>query len=155
MHRAMEIIMEPLKAAGEHGVEMFCADGWLRRVFPILASYMADYPEQCLMACTSQSSCPMCPVAHRHRAEYKPTPGRRRRKADLDALRSYLETKDLAEVRQRGLKPWWPFWAYLPHMNFGACITPDILHQINKGVFKSHLVKWASRILGVKKKTSG
>ncbi|KAF8597068.1 hypothetical protein BDV93DRAFT_610591 [Ceratobasidium sp. AG-I] len=151
VHRAMDILLEPLKRAGTHGVEMFCADGRLRRVFPILASYMADYPEQCLMACTSQSSCPICPVAHHHRAEYKETPGRRRRKADLDALGSYMKTEDLAELRQRGLKPWWPFWAYLPHTNFVACVTPDILHQIHKGMFKSHLVKWVSRILGVKR----
>ncbi|KAG9124361.1 hypothetical protein FRC07_011919 [Ceratobasidium sp. 392] len=150
VHQAMTLVLEPLKKAGEEGVEMFCADGRLRRVYPILAAYVADYPEQCLMACTSQGRCPMCKVAYKRRARYKPKPGRRRRKQDLKALRSFFATLDLGELKERGLKPWWPFWAKLPHTEFAGCITPDLLHQIHKGMFKSHLVKWVTRILGAK-----
>ncbi|KAG9077039.1 hypothetical protein FS749_011127 [Ceratobasidium sp. UAMH 11750] len=76
--------------------------------------------------------------------------GRRRRKRDLAALRSYLVTGDLKELDERGLKPWWPFWAHLPHVEFAGCVTPDLLHQLHKGMFKSHLVKWVLRVLGEK-----
>ncbi|KAG8779913.1 hypothetical protein FRC12_023714 [Ceratobasidium sp. 428] len=150
VHRAMELVLEPLKKAGEEGVEMYCADGRLRCVYPLLAAYVADYPEQCLMACTSQGRCPICKVTYRRRARYKRKPGRRRRKLDLKALRAFLATEDLAELEERGLKPWWPFWARLPRAEFAGCITPDLLHQIHKGMFKSHLVKWVRRILGDK-----
>lgn len=33
-------------------------------------------------------------------------------------------------------------------MDFPSCITPDILHQFHKGVFKSYIVEWVEEILG-------
>jgi hypothetical protein len=48
------------------------------------------------------------------------------------------------------VRPVWPFWADLQFVNIASCITPDLLHQLNKGVFKDHIVKWCTNLLGEK-----
>ncbi|KAL6310202.1 hypothetical protein BKA93DRAFT_814481 [Sparassis latifolia] len=41
-----------------------CADGHFRRVIYGLGPYIADYPEQALLACIVQGWCPKCPFTN-------------------------------------------------------------------------------------------
>ena len=65
----MKIILELLVKAGTDGVDMDCTDGFLRNVFPILSAYIADYLEQCLVACCQENACPICLVKPKERGQ--------------------------------------------------------------------------------------
>jgi hypothetical protein len=141
----MKTILAPLVEAGTIGRRMTCADGLIRHVFPILAAYVADYPEQCLVTCSKERRCPICTVPQDKRGENM-LYSLRDPEATLNTIRDHrtdaaaaerLATEGIRDVPE-------PFWTGLPHANIFACITPDLLHQLHKGVFKDHLVSWST-----------
>ncbi|KAG8789644.1 hypothetical protein FRC12_013362, partial [Ceratobasidium sp. 428] len=91
IHRAMRTIMEPLEKAGREGVEMWCADGRLRRVYPLLAAFVGDWPEQCDMAGVVGSGCPRCLKRSAGRGDERKA-GARTRISGLEAVGHYLRT---------------------------------------------------------------
>ncbi|CAE6427701.1 unnamed protein product [Rhizoctonia solani] len=149
VHRAMEQMLMPLRKASEEGVEMWCPDGRLRRVYPRVAAYTADWPEQNLQACTSEGGCPICKATYSERGAINEAADLREREETLDAFRKYFLRENPIHLKPLGLKPVWPWWGDIPDVNLSACLTPDLLHQAYQGVFKTHLVRWMKHIFGV------
>ncbi|KAG2053500.1 hypothetical protein BDR06DRAFT_982797 [Suillus hirtellus] len=132
-HHCMSLLLKPLIAAGRNGVEMVCTDLLIWQVFPILAAYVADFLEQCLVACCKENQCPK-----------------------WDPLTSMMQdpevTKYILEKQKNGQHPiqfddnglcaiFNPFWENLPHTNIFLAFIPDLLHQVHK-------VKWCLEIVG-------
>ncbi|KAI0342948.1 hypothetical protein BDW22DRAFT_1318377, partial [Trametopsis cervina] len=152
-HTCMRIILDSLVEAGKSGVFMGCADRQIRRGFPILAAYVADYPEQCLVAACMENRCPTGQVSPDRRGEHTACTHRNLLET-IELLDAHRSGPLSPEMKQRfialGLRAIHePFWRDLPHTDIFTCFTPDLLHQLHKGVFKDHLVKWCTALVGV------
>ena len=131
-------------------VEMVCADGFVCRVHPILAAYVADFPEQCLVTCNKESRCPCCLVESEDRGDLEEW-AHRSMVDTLKTLERRRKNKQSIKFDVEGLREVYdPFWKELPFTDIFACITPDILHQLHKGLFHDHLVQWCLSIVGEK-----
>jgi hypothetical protein len=58
LHSSLAKILESLKPFMNEPEIVRCADGYFRRVIYGLGPYIADYPEQALLACIVQGWCP-------------------------------------------------------------------------------------------------
>jgi hypothetical protein len=157
-HRSMAIVLHSLKAAGDpkgHGIAMIGGDGAVRKVYPILATYVADYPEQCLVTCAKNKTCPKC---RRKEEELElPTPGEprkpkwtysviqdarsRHRSGTTSSVYNLCMESDVAGGKYE------PFWVGFPLVDIHRCIAPDVLHQLYQGVLK-HLISWVQEVMG-------
>ncbi|KIY61666.1 hypothetical protein CYLTODRAFT_495138 [Cylindrobasidium torrendii FP15055 ss-10] len=151
-HAAMAELFAPLVEAGKSGVEMASGDGILRIVHPILAAYVADYPEQCLVTCSKQRTCPKCFASRTDLDSPTPLAPRTHQttlatmlaaKASSTTDKQYFTSCMEANVNGNVRKP---FWEDLPHTNIHLAQTPDVLHQLYQGVLK-HLIDWCQRLL--------
>ena len=142
-HNCMKELLQPLVKAGSDGVKILCSDGQVRLVFPIVSAYIADYPEQCLVACCKENRCPKCLVPRLERGN--PVQSQLHDvKETLGILQdASLGMDDENKFEEHGLRPVDPFWKNLPHCDIFSTFTPDLLHQLHKGVFGDHLSKWA------------
>ena len=139
----MRTLLEPLAKAGTDGINITCTDGFIRRVYPILAAFVADHSEQRLIACCKENHCSKCTVKPNDRGEHKDSPLR-----TVPSVKSTMRGDDPIEFEDEGLREVYsPFWSDLPHCDIFSCISPDILHQLHKGVFKDHSAKWCSVVV--------
>ncbi|KIY60654.1 hypothetical protein CYLTODRAFT_460570 [Cylindrobasidium torrendii FP15055 ss-10] len=151
-HAAMTELFKPLVAAGKKGVEMASGDGVIRIVHPVLAAYVADYPEQCLVTCSKSKSCPKCEAGPSELDEPTDFPLRTQQKTlqVMDDARTSTTSASacykacMAANVNGNVKQ--PFWADLPFTNIHMSQTPDVLHQLYQGVLR-HLIDWCQQLL--------
>ncbi|GBE78451.1 hypothetical protein SCP_0113400 [Sparassis crispa] len=145
-HSSLSRILQSLKPGMTTPEVTRCADGHFRRIIYGLGPYIADYPEQALLACIVQGWCPKCTA----------------RNTNLDGndsgRRSTQHTELLVETFELGIL--WdeyglvgdivPFTNDFPRADIHELLSPDLLHQLIKGTFKDHLVDWVEQYLQIK-----
>ncbi|KAF8582511.1 hypothetical protein K439DRAFT_1618211 [Ramaria rubella] len=151
-YKAMGVIVQSIIDPGKDGVMLTGADGKVRKCFPILACYVADYQEQCLVACTQYGATD--PKSHTTKADFGANQtGYPRLTAETlrdlkeaqqipthSAATNFLKQVGLIDVPE-------PFWAPLPHTDIHEVLTPNILHQLYQGLVK-HVIRWLEKIIG-------
>ncbi|PIL24483.1 hypothetical protein GSI_14238 [Ganoderma sinense ZZ0214-1] len=150
-HACLSTILKPLIKAGVHGIKIKSGDGVVRRGHPVFAMYIGDYPEQLLVTCCKNGTCPKCDIPPSELGDTT-TPDRPLR--DLNKIFAALAeagstaTAFSKACRNAGIKPIaHPFWKDLPYVNVFLSITPDILHQVHQGVIK-HVLSWLKQAYG-------
>ncbi|KAJ8507713.1 hypothetical protein ONZ45_g9944 [Pleurotus djamor] len=155
-HSGIRIMLESLMALGKEGVELSDAMGRIRKVHPILAAYVADYPEQCLVCCAKYTSCPKCRTEKDSLGD-GPKPGTLRTQAwtlkmiQCDA--NQADSSFLAHCKKFNVSPMLdndlPFWHDFYLADIHQSTTPDVLHQLYQGVFK-HVLEWCQAMMNKK-----
>ncbi|KAN0107708.1 hypothetical protein V8E52_009875 [Russula decolorans] len=142
-HSSLARILESLKPGMTTPEVLRCPDGHYRNTIYGLGPYIADYPEQALLACVVQGWCAKCTASSEN----------------LDggvSIRRCREHNDVL-VEQKELGDLWdnyglvgdvvPFTNHFPRADIHELLSHDILHQLIKGTFKDHLVTWVGQYL--------
>lgn len=146
------IILEPLKDAEDSGIEVVGRDGLVCLMFPILACYMADYPEQCLVTCTKYGTCPKCRARANKLAEIQSFARCTQHWTSSVIDHANISIKTNSAFRTQCMSEdvaggvFESFWLDFPHCDIHLAITSDVLHQLYQGIFK-HMVKWCQKLM--------
>ena len=157
-HTALQHVLQPLEKAGTQGICMADSYGNVRNCFPLLAAYLADYPEQVLVNIAPYNASPVTMAARDSTGAPERYPSRTyevivkelhdlqeefgEEDSPTDTLKyhSTATKHGLSAVRE-------PFWEHLPHVQPHIMITPDILHNAH-GFFRHHMIPWILELVG-------
>ncbi|PPQ63295.1 hypothetical protein CVT24_006740 [Panaeolus cyanescens] len=149
-HHCMQYVTKPLADAGRKGVILVSGDGKARRCYPILASYVGDYPEQALVALVKNGQCAVCATSRDEIGDPSKTQNPRSTASVIEALNTASKGSRAftTACKEMGIKPVQSvFWKDLPDVHLYHSITPDILHQLYQGVLK-HMISWIRELCG-------
>ncbi|EJD34589.1 hypothetical protein AURDEDRAFT_131083 [Auricularia subglabra TFB-10046 SS5] len=150
-HKVMELVFEPLFAAAKDGIPIPDSEGNVRLCFPILASYVADYPEQCLVTGVRYGqTCPKCHITATEFGAHKlgePRVQEESLRVVDDARAAATAAAEKGQLKDAGLNNIRPFYARWPHADMHRAQSPDCLHQVTQGA-GAHLLQWLTMIMG-------
>ncbi|KAL1732578.1 hypothetical protein EV714DRAFT_206250 [Schizophyllum commune] len=136
-HASLRHILLVLKPGMKTPEIVRYGDGHYRKTMYGIGPYIADYPEQVLLACIVQGWCPRCTA----RPDDLDGASTRRMRDHTDALLQAFDAKQLWD-EYGVIADAKPFTYDFPHTDIHELLTSDLLHQCIKGTFKDHLVTW-------------
>ncbi|KAJ7672946.1 hypothetical protein B0H17DRAFT_1083378 [Mycena rosella] len=143
-HASLSAILSTLKPGMTTPVIRRCPDGHFRRVIYDLGPFIADYPEQVLLAGIVQNWCPKCTAM----SSNLDGPSGRRSHEHTDTLMDEFSPRTLWD--EYGIDTdIIPFTYDFPRADIHELLSSDLLHQVIKGTFKDHLVSWVGDYLHI------
>lgn len=143
-HMCMRSLLDPLVDAGTDGMDLLCADSFIRSGFPIVMAHISDHKEQVIVAGCQSNFCPICTVHPDKQGDPDSNAVPQSPEKTIEALDQADRLGCTSHLKKEGLHMLDPFWRDLPHCNIFSSFTPDLLHQLHKGVFKDHMCEWAT-----------
>lgn len=154
IHHCLDLVLQPLKQAAEHG--RMVSDSWgnLRLCYTILAAYIADTPEAGMLACVRGRTSHLTTASHkqfgdsfRHEPRHGSTTLAQLNSIDVDPsdLQAFFDA--CQQYRLSGVHL--PFWRNWPLSDPCIFLTPEILHQCH-GEFYDHELRWCLNLVGAK-----
>ncbi|VDC06117.1 unnamed protein product [Peniophora sp. CBMAI 1063] len=140
-HASITHILSPLRRGMTTPDVVKCPDGHFRRAIYEIGPFIADYPEQVVLAGIVQNRCPKCLL---QATELEDGAGPRRTRAKYDHAMEHLDAEDLWDTYGIVCDVV-PFTNEFPRADIYELITPDLLHQLIKGSFKDHIVSWIQK----------
>jgi hypothetical protein len=153
-HQCINIVVQPLKAAARMGIMMNDPVGHSRYCFTPLVSYVADTPEELLVACVCSNVSPVTTATRDQFGDAFRHPPRKGLStiARINAVMQSVSHADVSEFFAMCKKfnlngvhePFWLDWALSDPSSF---ITPEPLHHIHR-MFWDHDLQWAIFVVG-------
>jgi hypothetical protein len=151
-HQCLEFILAPLKESGVIGVPMTDSTGTEWLCFPIIASYLADLPEQQLINVAASNQYPTTTASGKDYGSNEPHPPRMKEwiEGRIAEVSSTVDSSDVDAAKLKGLNGVdKPFWKDMPHYHPELCVSPDILHGLHR-FWRDHILQWALHLVGQK-----
>ncbi|KAJ7723744.1 hypothetical protein DFH07DRAFT_759380 [Mycena maculata] len=142
-HASLSAILSTLKPGMTKPVVRRCPDGHFRRIIYDFGPFIADYPEQVMLAGIVQNWCAKCTALSTNLDGH------------ICGRRTHGLTDELLAAFDPGIL--WDsygidvdivsFTRDFPRADIHEMLSSDLLHQIIKGSFKDHLVTWVGEYL--------
>ncbi|KAG1861524.1 hypothetical protein DFJ58DRAFT_839668 [Suillus subalutaceus] len=153
-HQCISIVTEPLKAAAKMGIMMNDPVGNSRYCFTPLVSYVADTPEELLVACVCSNVSPVTTATQDQFGDPFCHPLRKgsstlaRIKAVLRSVLHADVSEFFAVCKEFNLNGVYePFWLDWPLLEPSQFITPEALHHWYR-MFWNHNLNWCIFVVG-------
>ncbi|KAI6100764.1 hypothetical protein EDD16DRAFT_1717073 [Pisolithus croceorrhizus] len=157
MHQALNIILSPLKTAASVGVMMSNLRGNLCYCFTLLAVWIADTPEEGLLAGTAMKVSPVTTTTSKEFGDPFQHPPRTAATM-LTAIHSTCSQCPPMDYKNflKAMRQFWlngivePCWNLWPLSDPSIFLTPEVLHHFHQ-MFWDHNVKWCIDVTGAAK----
>ncbi|KAF9642903.1 hypothetical protein BDM02DRAFT_3192497, partial [Thelephora ganbajun] len=141
-HGSLTVINNTIKPYMQRWDLIRCPDHHFCQAIYGLGPYIADYPEQSVAAGTVYGCCDANPTDLDNSVAKFCT---------REQMMILLETEDDDTLWfGYGMVPdFRPFTTHFPRADIYELLTPDLLHQVIKGMYKDHLITWVEEYLEI------